>query len=339
MTNYGGIIGLGVLFEYDITNNIFIKKVDFDVANKGWCPTGNLIEANNGKLYGMTSSGGSSLNYGVLFEFDPLTNIYEKKLNFEGNNGLRSCGSLINASNGKLYGLASSGGLMGWGALFEFDPIASIYSVKYSFHGNNGEHPYGDLIQTSDGKFYGMTQEGGTNNYGVLFEFDPATNIYSIKLNFDNSNSGCYPYGSLLQASNGKLYGTTTRGGLDYYGVLFEYNLTNNIFIKKLDFNGNNGKEPQFSQLIELYGTHSIKTITKAESDYSILPNPTTGKFVVKASDIKEIEILNMNGKSIIKLKPKNDQSIIDLSSQSKGIYFVKITTKDCVAVRKVVLE
>ena len=34
----------------------------------------------------------------------------------------------------------------------------------------NGKKPYGDLIQASDGMMYGMTQQGGANTYGVLFQ-------------------------------------------------------------------------------------------------------------------------------------------------------------------------
>ena len=40
--------------------------------------------------------------------------------------------------------------------------------------GANGSHPYGALVQGSDGNFYGTTREGGANGFGTVFKaFDP----------------------------------------------------------------------------------------------------------------------------------------------------------------------
>ncbi len=47
---------------------VFTKKIDFDGLNNGSNPYGSLIEADNGKLYGMTKFGGTG--NGVLFEYD-----------------------------------------------------------------------------------------------------------------------------------------------------------------------------------------------------------------------------------------------------------------------------
>ena len=63
-------------------------------------------------------------------------------------------------------------------------------------------------MQASDGKLYGMTTDGGSNGHGVIFSFDPSTSIYTKLKDFDGLN-GCGPYGSLMQASDGKLYGMT----------------------------------------------------------------------------------------------------------------------------------
>ena len=44
---------------------------------------GTLMQAKNGKLFGITSSGGL-YGEGVLFDWDPLTNIFVKRLDFDG---------------------------------------------------------------------------------------------------------------------------------------------------------------------------------------------------------------------------------------------------------------
>ena len=41
----------------------------------------------------------------------------------------------------------------------------------------NGSSPYGSLLEADDGKLYGMTSRGGSNNLGVLFFFDPVSAI------------------------------------------------------------------------------------------------------------------------------------------------------------------
>jgi uncharacterized repeat protein (TIGR03803 family) len=279
MTYFGGINGIGVLFEWDPITNLFVKKFDFD-EQSGCCPTGSLIQASNGKLYGMTSAGGT--NCGVIFEFDISKNSYNKKIDlgccptgsliqasngklygacgviFEYNpltNGYKHVspagygdyGSLIEAYNGKLYGMSYSGGTTNEGNIFEWDPATNEATKKVDLTWVNGRHPTGSLVQAFNGKLYGMTFGGGINSMGVLFEWDPETNIYSKKIDFDGNNKGAYPGGSLLQASNGRLYGLTTDGGSGY-GVLFEWNLANSTYTKKINFNASsNGSGPNGS--------------------------------------------------------------------------------------------
>ncbi|HPH84954.1 MAG TPA: Ig-like domain-containing protein, partial [Ferruginibacter sp.] len=245
MTNQGGVNGLGVLFEYNTSNNVYIKKHDFSSAN-GSNPRGSLIEASNGKLYGMTVVGGAS-NQGVLFEYDANINSYTKKFDFSAPNGIYPEGSLIEASNGKLYGMTSGGGTNGLGVLFEYDVNSTVYTKKYDFSTANGSNPRGSLIEVTNGKLYGMTYGGGASNQGVLFEYDVNSNVYTKKYDF-SGNDGNNPTGSLVKANNGKLYGMTSGGGTTgFSGVLFEYDATSNVFSKKFDFDFFKGSTPQGS--------------------------------------------------------------------------------------------
>ena len=58
---------------------------DFDNTN-GRNPPGHLTRAGDGKLYGMTSLGGST-NGGVIFSFDPSSSTYTKLKDFDTVNG------------------------------------------------------------------------------------------------------------------------------------------------------------------------------------------------------------------------------------------------------------
>ena len=72
-----------------------------------------------------------------------------------------------------------------------------------------------------------MTYSGGLNNQGVLFQYDPITDIYVKKLIF-SATTGYNPYGSLMQANDGNLYGMTSAGGINNLGTLFQYDFVTN---------------------------------------------------------------------------------------------------------------
>ena len=71
------------------------------------------------------------------------------------------------------------------------------------------------LINTSihAQELWGMTQIGGDNNLGVIFKYNLISNTHTNLFSFDGSQSGSYPFGSLLKASDGNLYGMNSSGG------------------------------------------------------------------------------------------------------------------------------
>lgn len=152
---------------------------------------------------------------------------------------------MLNAQTPEFYGMTSTGGGDNIGNIFKTDINGDNAQLVFDFpKENSGRNPvYSELTAASDGKLYGMTANGGTNSRGVLFAYDPGSNTYTKKLDFNGTN-GANPNGSLMEASNGKLYGMTVNGGANNRGVLFEYDTGNNAYTKKLGFNGNNGVNP-----------------------------------------------------------------------------------------------
>lgn len=236
MTSKGGTSNNGVIFELDPATKAIKVRFNFDGAN-GSGPEASLLEGKDGKLYGMTAMGGAK-DYGVLFQFDPATSAYVKKFEFDGvTDGGNPLGNLIQAKNGKLYGLTNMGGKDDYGVLFEYDLTTSTFTKKVEFEGvATGGTPYGSLVEAIDDKLYGLTSGGGANNFGTLFQFDPATSKYAVKFSFDDVNSGSAPQSALLQAKDGKLYGTTEYGGVTGDGVMFQFDPTTSTFTKKFDF-------------------------------------------------------------------------------------------------------
>ena len=325
MTYQGGVANFGVLFQFDPATSTYTKKLDFNGTANGSNPQGSLMQASDGKLYGMTSQGGIS-NFGVIFQYDPATGTFTKKIDFNGTaNGRNPYGSLMQASDGKLYGMTNQGGASNFGVIFQYDPVTSTYTGKLDFGGTyNGSYPYGSLMQASTGGFYGMTSSGGANNKGVLFQYNPnpAANIYKI-LDFNGATNGSSPNGSLMQASDGKLYGMTYQGGGADKGVLFQYDLT--TYTKKLDFNGTNGLNPQFTNLIEV--SSGISTGIQEQqfsNSFLIFPNPNSGNFIIETEAETLTTITNMLGETILTLQLQKGKNEINLNKQSNGIYFIK---------------
>ena len=92
-------------------------------------------------------------------------------------------------------------------------------SVIYGGGSTDGASPIsGGLIQASDGAFYGTTTAGGLYNQGTVFKMTQAgveSVLYSFTGNggIAGSADGAVPYGgSLIQASDGAFYGTTSLG-------------------------------------------------------------------------------------------------------------------------------
>jgi uncharacterized repeat protein (TIGR03803 family) len=245
MTQFGGGNLLqGVIFEYDALTKGVIKKIDFGNFNGGKNPVGNLYQG-KGKLFGLSNFGGDN-NAGTLFDVDLVDGTLTKKADFgDADRGQYPTGSLVSGNNGKLYSTTSGGGKNLAGVLFEYDTSLNKVIKKVDFDSINGSRPVGDLILASNGKLYGTTSMGGKNSRGVLFEYDLATSQLTKKIDFDGKVKGDFPRGNLIIASNEKIYGVATYGGIYNQGVIFEYDMSTNVYSKKIDFDSaSNGALP-----------------------------------------------------------------------------------------------
>lgn len=334
MTSRGGANNAGVIFEYNYLTDVYDKKYDF-IGSSGSNPKGSLALASNGKLYGWTDGGGMSiLNNGVIFEYDYTTNTYTRKKDLVTIS--RPAGSLIQANNGKLYGLTKNGGTNNQGALVEYDYMTDSLSIRYEFgYGYINGSPYqGSLVQAYNNKLYGMTYFGGSHNLGIIFEFDPQSYSFSTRFSF-NSVLGSYPRGSLLQGSNGKLYGMTTCGGTYMKGVVFEYDFTNNIYTKSVDLYSATGFNA-LGALIELnYGQSGIPNVQK-NGGLKVYPNPTTEMihaefFSLQNTDGYSLSLIDMTGRVVLSssgiCSVGSNQSDLDLKKVANGLYLLRLQT------------
>lgn len=228
--NSGGATGNGTIISYSTTVS---KLLDFNAYLAGATPRRGFLNY-NGKLYGVTSAGGAE-GSGTLFEYDPAANAYTKKADLAYNtSGASPVGDLI-LENGKLYGMASSGGANGDGTIYEYDLTSGTLSGKVDFDYNtSGSNPTGKL-EAYNGKLYGMTTYGGANGDGTVIEYDPSTSTLSVKSDFNNNTIGSNPMGSLI-AYNGKLYGLANSGGGSFNGTVIEFDPATSSLTAVADF-------------------------------------------------------------------------------------------------------
>ncbi|MEO6327951.1 MAG: choice-of-anchor tandem repeat GloVer-containing protein [Ginsengibacter sp.] len=234
MTYRGGTSGYGVIYSYDPSSSNYTKLREIASNESGSKVSASLLQASDKKLYGTTRFGGTS-GGGVIFSYDPSSSTYTKLKDFNGANGKAPTGSLLQAGNGKLYGMTPNGGSLGYGVIFSYDPSSSTYTKLKNFDGTSGASPYGSLMQARNEKLYGMTAKGGSNDYGVLFSYDLSSSTYIKLMDFNNVN-GSNPYGSLIQATDGKLYGITINGGSSGDGIIFSFDPSSSTYAELFDF-------------------------------------------------------------------------------------------------------
>lgn len=133
-------------------------------------------------------------------------------------------GSLVEGTNGVLYGASEEGGQFGVGTVFRLNKDGSQFAVIKSFEGTNGDgsSPWAGIYLASNGFLYGTTHGGGISNAGTIFRIDQAGSNYAVIKNFSGAtNDAAGPAGTLMQASDGRLYGTTASGGAYNLGTVF----------------------------------------------------------------------------------------------------------------------
>lgn len=238
-TAYGGASGQGThghgtVFRITLSGQL-TTIYSFTGGSDGGYIASGLIQARDGYLYGAAEAGGdygsTSGGYGTVFRISTLGAL--SAFSFTGGEqGANPVGSLVQDTNGYIYGTTDAGG-GDYGN--NADGIAfscttqGIIEQAGAFQGGVGEYPNGYLIQARDGSMYGTASEGGEyeNNgigFGTVYRLDPPYVPQAIYL-FTGGADGSSPYGGVIQAIDGDLYGAAAYGGGGAwplgYGTLF----------------------------------------------------------------------------------------------------------------------
>ena len=254
MTYSGGTNGYGIIFKMNTDGSGFQKLLDFDGTNNGANPRGSLTISGS-VLYGTTYRGGA-YGYGVIFKMNTDGSGFQKLLDLGTGVGAAYPSGSLALSGSSLYGMTIYAGANAKGVIFRINTDGSGFTKLFDFDGtNSGANPYGSLV-VSGTKLYGMTTYGGTDNLGCLFSINTNGSNYTKLLDFDGTDHGARPYGSLFIYGT-KLYGMTYYGGTKNKGCVFSINIDGTGFLKKWNFSDtelggydNNGISPSGSPIL-----------------------------------------------------------------------------------------
>ncbi len=228
---------------YKITKSGKFTLLHSFAGKDGSRPYAPLIQGSDGYFYGTTASGGL-YTHGTIFRISSVGH-FKVLFNFDDTNGSSPVAPLIQARDGNFYGVTFGGGFTGFGVVFKMAPSHKV-TVLHTFNvDNDGGQPRGGLAEASDGNFYGATIEGGSWNLGTIFRITPA-GAFTVLHNFDiNTGDGAYPQTTLLQHTNGILYGDTEVFGTAGYGTFYSLDLGLPPFVTFLPGGGRAGARVQ----------------------------------------------------------------------------------------------
>jgi uncharacterized repeat protein (TIGR03803 family) len=186
--NLYGVDGMEHVFKLSFSNGAWTATNihTFTGSPKDGYPGGGNGDSpavdSAGNVYGTTYYGGTK-NLGTVWKLTPVTTgkkagTYTEKILHSftsATTGEYPFAGVTLDSSGNIYGTTVPGGKYGYGTLFELAVSGTSYKEKllWSFNNTDGSEPYANPILGSSGNLYGTTYDGGSSDYGTVFEFNP----------------------------------------------------------------------------------------------------------------------------------------------------------------------
>lgn len=229
--NLYGVTSSGTTYRITLPAGKF-KQLPKNIPNSPtnqYATQAPLYLASDGNLYGTSEAGGKSGN-GTVFRMTTAGAI-SVVYNFTGGtDGATPYGPLTQGGGAdtNLYGTTYAGGSNGCGAIFKltltgtFTPLHSFDACSSGFN-NDGANPTPGLL-AFNGQLYGANLGGGANGEGTIFQVT-TSGTFTKLFNLGSAVAdGTYPYATLMQGTDGTIYGTTFSGVMKtvgFYSVLF----------------------------------------------------------------------------------------------------------------------
>jgi uncharacterized repeat protein (TIGR03803 family) len=280
-TIFGGVGG-GTVFELVHGQSGYAQSLVYNfTGNDGALPSGGLVAGPDGALYGVTANGGA-FNQGVVYKLTPGGSGYSESVlySFQGGNtdGAWPWGTPVLGKDGTIYGITqfgAGGGGEGNGIVFALTSSNGRYveTILHRFAGGaDGFNPQSGLAIDRHGTLFGTTAYGGNmagcqgSGCGTVFALTPSKSgfTHTVLYAFQDEPDGTNPAGALtLDKTTGALFGTTTYGGTDTNGTVFELMPSGSGYSESVlhSFGSHDGFEAEGQLLLvgdRLYGTTAL---------------------------------------------------------------------------------
>jgi uncharacterized repeat protein (TIGR03803 family) len=271
-------------------------------AGSSGCGPSALIQATDGNFYGTDEFGGP-FGAGEVYKITPAGKFTSLYTFTGGTDGANPAAALIQGSDGNFYGTTCKGG-NGVGGVYKITPGGNLTVLhSFAFNQTEGIFPYAGLVQATNGNLYGATSTGGTStncdfngglDCGTIFKVS-TNGKFSVVYDFD-STTGANPYVTLVQHTNGTLYGATAHGGVQGLtpcstgcGVFYSLNLGLAPFTSLFPYSGKVGKSIGFlgqgftgTSAVSFSGTSaSFRVVSDTYLTATVPSGATTGSVTV----------------------------------------------------------
>ena len=224
---HGGANPYGTIFEMSPAGALLQSVTVYQLIGEPGDPQAPLVLGTDGAFYSTSYNGGGP-GSGTVYQFSAagvVTTLHSFNDTPDGN---VPNGGLVLGSDGNFYGTTEYGGTSHLGTAYRISP-GGTYQELVSFDNSNGAQPFGQMIQATDGNFYGTTVGGGSHLQGTVFQLTLTgvlTTVYNFTYSGSGDTDGAQPKGTLVQGADGRLYGTSTAGGLYNMGTVFALDLS-----------------------------------------------------------------------------------------------------------------
>lgn len=196
-TTYGAGNDLGALLSFD-TLNAELSVVHTYTSSEG--RPANITVYNNQNFIGTNTAGMFSIGIDGT--------------NFQQLNTAISRGKPVyNSATDKIFYMATGGTYKN---CYLLKTDGTNYTATNIHNFGNVPDGYGPdgVTRAPNGLLYGINQNGGSAGGGTLFKMNTDGSYFAVIKDF-NGNDGQSPFGQLLAASDGRLYGVCKRSGIN----------------------------------------------------------------------------------------------------------------------------
>ncbi len=212
----------------------------FGTGTDGYWPFGGVAFSADGSLFGTTEFGGTS-GGGTVFELSPPAEagaVWAESVLHDFSRlagGFGPASGVTFDSSGNFYGsTGESTGPRADGTVFQLNPPSQTGgrwagSTLFAFGGQDGNGPsYSTPALDASGNLWITTAGGGAYNAGTLVELAPPAFpgqpwVQKLVYSFSNGWNGGSPDFGVTIGPDGTLYGTTSGGGDNSSGIVYQY--------------------------------------------------------------------------------------------------------------------